>query len=119
VKALLNPWAILALLVLLAGTATASYLRGRHDENNAMLAAQTKQRSLEEVIEAGIARGVSQIKVKNTTVRQTIESKTREIPVYRDCRNDPAVVGMLNDLLAGKASLPAGGGVVPSPNTTR
>lgn len=114
-RSFLNPWVILGLLVLLGGTATASYLRGRHDENIAVLAAQGKQRSLEEIIETGIAKGVSRMKVQNTTIRQNLETLTRESVVYRDCKLDPAAFGLLNSALTGQAPVAAGNRVVPTP----
>jgi hypothetical protein len=119
VKAFLNPWILLGLLVLLGATAAGSYVRGRHDENTAMLAAQAKQRTLDEVIEAGVAKGVSQIKVQNTTIKQKLETLTRENVIYRDCKLDPATRGLLDAALQGKAAQPAGDSVLPAPNPAR
>lgn len=113
-RSLLSPWAILAIVVLLGATAATSYLRGRHDENIAVLAAQQKQRTLEEVIETGIARGVSRMHVRNTTIRQNLETITRENTVYRDCKLDPAALGLLNGALTGQAPVAAGDRIVPA-----
>ena len=113
-RSLINPWVLLGILILLAATATGSYLRGRHDENNAMLAAQEKQRTLNEVIETGIAKGVSQMKVTNMTIRQNLETITRENTIYRDCKLDPAAFGLLNQALAGEGAVAPGDRVVPA-----
>lgn len=113
-RSLLNPWVILAIILALAGATTAGYLRGRHDENVEMLADAQKQRTLQDVIEAGIAKGVSQIKVRNTTIKQNLETITRENTVYRDCKLDAAAFGLLNAALEGRAAPAAGSSVVPA-----
>lgn len=113
-KAFLNPWAILGLVLLLGATATTGYLRGRHDENVEMLADAQKQRTMQDVIEAGIAQGVSQIKVQNTTIKQNLETITRENVVYRDCKLDDRAFGLLNSALEGRAAPAADHSVVPA-----
>lgn len=118
-RSLLNPWVILALIVLLGGTATASYLRGRHDEATATLAQIALEQRVIDAAERGAAKGVSGLKVTNTYVKGKVETITREVPVYRDCRHDPAVLGLLNDLLSGKTSVPAGDRIVPAAEPAR
>lgn len=109
-KAFLNPWVILGVLLAIAGAG----VYGIHVGRGLEIAARAKEVALEERIQRTLATEVSKLKVTNTTIRQTIQGKTIEVPVYRDCRNDPAVVGLLNDILAGKAAKPAGGVVVPA-----
>lgn len=113
-RALTNPWVILGLLLAFIGVGTAGYLRGRHDENVEMLADAQKQRTMQDVIEQGIAKGVSQIKVQNTTIRQNLETITREQIQYRDCRLDPAARGLLDAALEGRAAPAAGDRIVPA-----
>lgn len=111
---LLNPWVILAIILAIGGAATGGYLRGRHDENVEMLADAQKQRTMQDVIEAGIAQGVSQIKVQNTTIRQNLETVTRENTIYRDCKLDPTAFGLLNAALEARAAPAAGNRIVPA-----
>ncbi|MCE5292921.1 MAG: hypothetical protein LLG14_27310 [Nocardiaceae bacterium] len=113
-RALINPWVILAIILALGGATTAGYLRGRHDENVEMLADAQKQRTMQDVIEAGIAKGVSQIKVQNTTIKQNLETITRENTVYRDCKLDPVARGLLDAALEGRAASAVDHGIVPA-----
>ncbi len=110
---MLNPYVILALVLMVVGAGGSGYLKGRLDQKNATIAAQTKQRTLNEAIERGVAEGVSQIKVQHTTVRQKLETIVRENTHYVDCRHDPAALGLLNDLLTGEVTKPVGDRVVP------
>jgi len=106
----LNPWVILAFILALAGATGYGIHLGKSLEQ----AKQGRQLSLEQKIQTTIATEVSKIKVTNTVVRGKVETITRENIVYRDCRNDPAVVGLLNDILAGKTSVAAGDRKLPA-----
>jgi hypothetical protein len=111
----LNPWVILGVLLAIAGAGGLGYYKGNAHARTAALAEAAKQMTLEEKIQTTIATEVSKIKVTNTTLKQTIQGKTVEVPVYRDCRHDPVVLGLLNDLLTGKQTAkPASGLVVPA-----
>ncbi len=110
-----NPWVILGVLLAILGAGGLGYYKGNEHAKTAALADQAKQQTLEEKIERSIAAGLAQIKVQNTTIKQTIQGKTVEKPVYSDCRNDPAVVGLLNDILTGKnGAKSVGDRVVPA-----
>lgn len=113
---LFNPWMILAAIVALGGAFAYGTHIGYEHSQNGYIAAQAKQLSLEEKIQTAIANEVSKIKVTNTVVRGKVETITRENIVYRDCRNDAAVVGLLNDLLTGKTHVPVGDRVLPAPD---
>ena len=58
----------------------------------------------------GAADAIAQVKITNTTIRAETETRVREVPVYRDCRNDARVLDNINSALRGE---PAGGGIVP------
>lgn len=60
--------------------------------------AQGKAQALE-----ATAAAIAKIDVRNTTIRQTVETQIREVPVYRDCRNTEAVMKTINDALSGGA----------------
>lgn len=111
---LLNPWAILAVVLAIVGAGGYGVHLGQSIER----AKQAEQLSIRETIQQSLAQAVSEIKVTNTTTRQTIYAKTIEKEVYRECRNDPAVVGLLNDILAGKVAKPTRDLVVPAPDTS-
>lgn len=109
-----KPYAILAIVLCIISAAGSGYLKGRLDAKNAAAAARSKEMTLEQKIQTTIAEEVAKIKVTNTYVRGKIETITREVPVYRECVHDPRVLGMLNDVLTGKATVPSGGSVVPA-----
>jgi preprotein translocase subunit SecF len=59
----------------------------------------------------GAADAIAQVKITNTTIRAATETRVREVPVYRDCRNDDRVLNNINSALRGE---PAGRGVMPA-----
>jgi hypothetical protein len=48
-----------------------------------------------------MAHEIAKIDVRNVTIRQTLETQTREVPVYRDCKNTEAVMKTINEALSG------------------
>lgn len=114
-----NPWLALGILVALLAAGGGGFYYGHRQAEQAALAERAKQQSIEEKIQIAIATEVSKIKVINTTKQQTIHEKTVEVPVYRDCRNDPVVLGLLNDLLTGKTTVAPGDRLVPSSEPAR
>lgn len=58
----------------------------------------------------GAANAISKIEVRNVTVRQAVETRIRDVPVYRDCRHAPGVLDNINAAITGK---PAGDSVMP------
>jgi hypothetical protein len=111
----LNPWAILAVVLAIAGAGGYGIHLGKSLER----AEYAKQLSLEEKIQQTLATEVSKIQVINRPKIERVETITREVPVYRDCRHDPAVLGLLNDLLRGKTTVTAGDSIVPAADTPR
>ncbi len=110
----LNPWALLAIVLALAGAGAYGIHVGRGME----IAARAKEKTLEERIQLTIADEVSKIRVVNKTIQGKVETITRENTVYRDCHHDPATLGLLNGILTGTITEPAGNSVVPATNTT-
>jgi uncharacterized protein HemX len=108
-----NPWIIVGVLVAVLGAGGSGYMKGRLDQKNAAVAKTEKQRTLQETIERGIAEGVAQIKVENTTIRQKLETVVRENHHYIDCKLDPTAFGLLNDVLTGTKSVRPGDRVMP------
>lgn len=114
-RSLLNPWALIGILLMAAG----SFFYGTHVGSNAEIAKHARDMALEQRVELAVAKGVSGLKVHNTTIRQNLETITREVPVYIDCHHDPRVLGLLNDLLTGKTALAPGDRLVPAAGTPR
>lgn len=111
---LLNPWVILILLGALVSAGGVGYVKGKNDQKGIYAREVVKQKTLNEAIEAGIAKGVSQIKVTNTYIRGRLETITRENTVYLDCKHHPDALRLLNDIITGKASVSSGESVVPA-----
>lgn len=59
----------------------------------------------------GAADAISKIEIKQVTIRQAIETRIRDVPVYRDCKHAPGMLDSINAALTGQ---PAGGGVMPA-----
>lgn len=119
---MVNPWALLAGVAVLGFVGGGSYIRGRDDGANAVLARQKRDEVVRlETLQAAqeaAAEEIANITVVHTTIRQKAEATIREKVVYRDCVNDSAVVGLLDAARAGTSSATtdaAGGGQLPEP----
>lgn len=95
-----NPWFILGWLAAALVLCGACYVKGRSDGKAVEVA---ERATLEEVAresrEAAMqaaAEAIAGISVTHTTIRQKAEVITREVEVYRECRNDPQLVGLLD-----------------------
>jgi hypothetical protein len=122
-----SPWLYVILGVAVVGATGGAYVKGRSDGRALEFA---ERATLEEVAReareaaiAGTAEVVAKITVKHTTIRQQAEVVTREIPIYRDCVNDPRVERLLGEARAngsiaestGDRELPRTG-ASPAPN---
>jgi hypothetical protein len=105
---------ILGALVVAGG----AYVQGRSDGRAIEVA---ERATLEEVARESrdaalqaAAEAIAKISVTHTTIRQKAEVTIREKPVYRDCVNDPDVVGMLDAARENRPlAEPIGGGELP------
>jgi uncharacterized protein HemX len=112
----MTPQTMLAGLVLwgasLAGVGWWAYGQGQDHE----IATQVREDKVAAIATEAAARSaahaISQIEVRNVTIKQAVETRIREVPVYRDCRHAPGVLDNINAALTG--SQPAGGGVLPA-----
>lgn len=64
-----------------------------------------------EAAASAAAHAISQIEVRNVTIKQAVETRIREVPAYRDCRHAPGVLDNINAALTGQ---PAGDRVMPA-----
>jgi len=96
-KIFANPWVIIVVIALMAGSAYLSWGLS-HDHT---IAQQRETEALIAVVkeqaELGAAEAIGKIDIKQTTIRQTVEHTVREVPVYRDCVNDPTVERLLDN----------------------
>lgn len=128
-----SPWAILALVVALAGSHLAAYLSGRGDGAKAEAVRwqadkiKDQQRAAEEAqalreavaardaaLAAQVQEGaddVAQIKVVQLPARVEIRRQIVEKPVYRECRAEQRLLDLVNAARAGRAYVP---GTVPA-----
>ncbi|MDB5540797.1 MAG: hypothetical protein JWQ89_2524 [Devosia sp.] len=101
------------LIVLSIGGA---FLIGREAGSDACQAAKDRDEHVASIATAAAASAaasaINGIKVRNVTIRQQTETKIQEVPVYRDCRNEPSVLRNINESLTGRAE-PAGSGLLP------
>lgn len=64
-----------------------------------------------EAAQQGAADAISKIEIKQVTIRQAIETRIRDVPVYRDCKHAPGMLDSINAALTGQ---PAGDRVMPA-----
>lgn len=102
-----------AVAVLVAGAG--GYLAGRSDGRKLEAAEHRKVElaiaEARDAMAAVAAEKISEIEVRNVTIRQKAETITREVPVYRDCRHDPDGLRLVNAALTGSDPDAAQGGV--------
>lgn len=123
-KALLNPWVLLAALLVLGGTNAFSYWRGGVNKQHAMeSAAAREQRVADKVYNAALsatAQEIAKIEVKHVTINRKLEKEVRTERVYAECQHTDAGFRLLNDALTNRAANePAGGGGVPAVDPAR
>lgn len=109
-------YAILAALLLALGAFGFGMKTGRNQVLAADLKAERAVVATREIAMQSAAEAIAKIEIKHTTIRQQLETVTREKTFYTTCVSDPAAERVLDD--ARKDSLtaePAGSGIVPTP----
>ena len=102
----MNPYALIAAGILALSLAVGGftfgvkYARGQQARTEQLIARVADE------AQRGAAAEIAKIEIKNTTIRQQLETVTREVPVYRDCRNTADGMRLLNDAL--RAPEPSG-----------
>lgn len=108
------------ILVALVALITA-YFAGRNDGAEIAEAQRLRDeqvaRQVFDQAQAAAAQEIAKIKVRNTTVQQTLQREIHEKPVYLDCRHSPDGLRSLNAALAGAE--PADGGKLPAADPAR
>ena len=109
----LNKWpaVILGAVAAVGISGVHGYRMGR----DSVIASQAKAEAVRletlHLAQLAAAEEIAKIQVVHTTIRQTAEKTIREIPVYRDCVNDPGVVGLLDAARANRPQSADSGGV--------
>jgi Holliday junction resolvase-like predicted endonuclease len=107
-----NPYVVLALAAAVVASYAAVGYKGYRmgedhcvAENAKLVAVEVRTR---DAAIAGAAEEIRKIEVKNVTIRQKAETITREREVYRDCKMEADLLGLVNDALAGQKRDDAG-----------
>ena len=114
------PWAILGVVLLVGISGASGYWKGGKDRANAIYAQQAREAVLtkeaqDKALQAAAAE-IAKLDVTNRTIHAKTEVITREVPVYRDCRHDPAGMRGVNEALAAPGQSPDSG-KLPRPDT--
>jgi uncharacterized protein (UPF0333 family) len=95
----MNPWPIILAIILLAAGAAGGW-KAANDHRDALELVEAKGKS--DALTA-TAEAIAKIDVRNVTVRQTVQTQIKEIPIYSECRNAPEVMQTINQALSGGA----------------
>ena len=99
------------------GLAIGAYFYGRHDgteiEKAKHLEAEAFARDARDAMIQAAAEAIGKIEVRHQTIRQEVQREIIEKPVFRECRNTPDSLRLLNDALQDKQPESPVGGVLP------
>lgn len=79
---------------------------GRDGEVAKQASEEKTRRQTLDAAQQGAADAISKVQITNTTIRQAVETRIREVPVYRSCVHDQRVLDNLNSSLRGEPALP-------------
>lgn len=111
---LVNPWMIVAYLLAIGVAGTIGYRTGAKVERADQAELQTAIAQAALAAQLAAADEISKIKIINQTHRQVLEREIINVPTGT-CVLSPDGVRAINAILA-PGSVPAGSGVVPSPD---
>lgn len=114
----MNPWTILAAVLLVGALTGVAYRQGRADGEDKIVAQQAREAELSQkavdAANATAAAAIAGIKVQHRTITQEVNREVIERPVYRDCLHSPDQLQRINAAITGAAKAePAGSGVMP------
>jgi hypothetical protein len=111
----MNPTLTLVTGLAWLATVAGSYIYGMGVGQDIEIATQAREDKIVHAVSVAMtekaASAIAGISFKNTTIRQTLESKTREVPYPVDCRLQLDVLRLLNSTpgIAPAASAAGGG----------
>lgn len=95
----LNPWLILAAVLALGASHLGAFVYGGNTKENSILAEEKRQDDLIARIQETNADAISNIKVKNVTVRQETEREIVHLPA--DCVAPDRLLELTNEAITG------------------
>lgn len=110
---LFNPWAILALVMLLGSAGAGGIALGVKYEKGQEAREEALIQKAGESAQLGAAAAIAKIQPKYVTIQQKTQETIREVPVYRDCHNTVDEFRLLNDALTNSDSESVGSGELP------
>ena len=110
----LNKWlaAILGAVIAVGTAGVQGYRMGRDSVIASQAQAEAVRLETLHLAQMAAAEEIAKIQIRHTTIRQTAEQVIREIPVYRECRNDELVRELL-DAARENRDIPPGDRGVP------
>lgn len=100
----MNPYVLLAALVLIVGSVVGAGWKGYQIGRDAVIAEQAKvdlaYRTARDAAATAAAEAISKLELKQVNITQRVERETIERPVYRDCQHTPDGLQLLNEALA-------------------
>lgn len=101
---LANPYVALAIALFYVGSLTAVGVKAYKAGADHEVATQARiEKATEEARALALdkaAEKIAAIDVKQVTIRQKMETITREVPVYRDCKHSPDGLWLVNQALS-------------------
>lgn len=113
-----NPYvlgvAAIAFLLAVGGAGYKGYTFGRDSEIASQAKLEKVRQETRDIALVATAEVIAQLKPVHKTIQNRAEVITREVEIYRACRNDPSIVGLLNAARENRQpDQPASGRVVP------
>lgn len=108
----MNPYTIILAGVAALGLSVGGFVFGVKYQRGQEAYAQQLVLATREQAALGAADAIAKQKKEVTIIKQQLETITRVEEVYRDCRNTPDALRLLNDALKG-GSGSSGGGELP------
>ena len=110
-----NPYVILGLVLAWGASIGGAYFYGQSIGKAVCEAVEAREQKLVEKVtkaaQTATAEEIAKLEVKNVTITQRVETKIREVPVYRDCVHAPGVLDDINEARTGRR--PADKGKLP------
>lgn len=98
-----TPWVVVGILILLGLVGGAGFRLGITHERGIAAAQQELIERAADAFDAKVADHVSKIRPLHKTIQVNAKEIISEVPVYRDCVNDPSVERLLDAARANRS----------------
>lgn len=112
----MNPYALLAGVLLWLATCAGAFIYGQDTKENAILAQDQRDAKVVELANKGAADAIAKIQVRNVTTKQILEREIQTNTVYADCKHSPDGLRTLNEAITGRPQ-PVSARPVPGAST--